>query len=175
MKQTKAMIYISLFACMSALFSQVTLVLPMTPVPINLGVVGAYFAGYLLGPKKGVLSQLVYLMLGAIGLPVFAGFTGGVAILVGPTGGFLFGYIAIAFVVGYLSMKKTSMIWLPFILLAGLLTCYMMGTIWLMLVLQVSLLKALMLSVLPFILIDVLKILIVTPILYRLQKLVVLR
>lgn len=170
MNKTKDMIYISICASITVIVSQITIVLPLTPVPMNLGVVGGYIAGMLLGPKKGALSQLIYLLLGAIGLPVFAHFSGGVSILVGPTGGFLFGYIAIAYIVGGLTNKKSTLTRTVIALTLGLLACYLMGLVWIMIVLNIGLIQAFVMSILPFIAADIIKILIVAPILQRLNK-----
>lgn len=79
------------------------LVVPLWPVPITGQTFGVLLVGAILGSKRGALALLTYLAQGAIGLPVFAGGTGGIARFMGPTGGYLIGFIIAAFVVGWLS------------------------------------------------------------------------
>ena len=97
-RTVKTMIYCALFAALTAVCSQ--LAIPIQPVPINLALLSVYIAGGLLGGGMGAASQAVFLLIGAVGVPVFAGFRGGVQALVGPTGGYLIGYAAAAFVTG---------------------------------------------------------------------------
>ena len=74
--------------------------LPLYPVPITLQTLFAYLSGAVLGPWLGAASQIIYILLGAIGLPVFAGGRAGLATLLGPTGGYLFGFVAASFAIG---------------------------------------------------------------------------
>ena len=84
----------ALLAALTAVLAQ--LQLPIGPVPFNLAVLGAFLAGMLLRPAWAVCSMCVYMALGVIGIPVFAGFLGGPAVLVGKTGGYVLGYVCIA-------------------------------------------------------------------------------
>ena len=90
-----------------------TITIPMQPVPITLGSVGACIAGGKLGFKKGGLTQLLYLLLVLAGLPFTANFKSGVAAFLSPTGGYLFGYVLMAAVTGYcyrlLNAKKSTL------------------------------------------------------------------
>lgn len=88
------------FTAVVAVCSWITVPLPFTQVPINLAILGVLLAGGLLGSKYGVLSLLVYILLGAVGLPVFAGFGAGLGALVGPTGGYIVGYLLCAAISG---------------------------------------------------------------------------
>jgi biotin transport system substrate-specific component len=81
------------------------IVIPLQPVPITGQTFGVLLIGALLGRKRGTLALLTYLAQGGMGLPVFAGGTGGLARLAGPTGGYLIGFVVAAFVVGWLSEK----------------------------------------------------------------------
>lgn len=96
MKSTKiyAIIITALFAALTAVFSQISI--PIGPVPVNLALLAVFTAAGLLSPGRAVLSQVVYLLLGAVGVPVFSGFRGGFAVLAGPTGGYIVGYIVAA-------------------------------------------------------------------------------
>ena len=91
-----------LFAALTAICSWISIPLGFTPIPMNLATLAVFLAGGLLGPKYGPVSITVYALAGAVGIPVFAGFRGGFSVLAGPTGGYIIGYIAAAFVVGLL-------------------------------------------------------------------------
>ncbi len=96
----KGIILCGVFAAVVAVCSWITVPLPFTQVPINLAILGVLLAGGLLGSKYGALSLLVYILLGAVGLPVFAGFGAGLGVLVGPTGGYIVGYLLCAAISG---------------------------------------------------------------------------
>ncbi|MEG2144157.1 MAG: biotin transporter BioY, partial [Oscillospiraceae bacterium] len=87
----RRLILCALFAALTGVCSQILIPLPM--IPINLALFSVHVAGVLLGAKYGSLSMLVYVLLGALGAPVFAGFKGGFGILFGKTGGYIIGYI----------------------------------------------------------------------------------
>lgn len=151
--KTKTLILTGLFTALTAIGSMISIPLPFSPVPINLATLSVFLAGSLLGAKGGAISQLVYVFLGAIGLPVFHSFTGGLNILVGPTGGYLIGYIVAAYLVGRLTSQKRgnpSTFVLASGFLAGLLACYALGTLWFMFVAGANLWSALLLCVIPF-------------------------
>jgi biotin transport system substrate-specific component len=163
--RTRTQLYIlcGVFAAMTSVCAVIALPLPFTPVPVSLATLGALLAGGILGPKFGALSQVVYILLGAIGLPVFAGFTAGVGVLAGPTGGYIIGYIAIACVVGLLSGRMKSagvraMGVLAVAMVLGMCACYALGTLWFMYLTNTPLLAALGMCVFPFIPGDALKI-----------------
>jgi biotin transport system substrate-specific component len=161
--RTHRFILCGLFAALTAICSVIALPLPFTPVPVALNMLAVYMAGGLIGAKYGALSQVVYLLLGAAGLPVFAGFKSGVGVLAGPTGGYIIGYIAAAFIVGVLCGRLKgsglrAMIALAASMLLGLLACYALGTAWFMYVTNTPLPAALGMCVFPFIPGDALKI-----------------
>ncbi len=95
-------------ACMTGLMAQVVIPLPWTPVPITLQTFAALFAGIVLGRYWGGLSMLIYLAIGLVGVPWFAGMTGGLGIVLGASGGFLIGFILAALVVGHLSDRYAN-------------------------------------------------------------------
>ena len=156
----------ALFAALTAVCTFINIPLPFTPIPINLATMAVFLSGGLLGPKYGALSQIVYIMIGCIGLPIFSNYQGGVGVLVGPTGGYLAGYILGAFVVGILlkvltSNKEKNRTYIPKIVLsciAGMLTYFALGTIWFMNLTNTGLWASLVMCVFPFILGDLLKI-----------------
>lgn len=83
--------------------AQIRIPLPWTPVPITGGTFGVVFAGVLLGNIWGGISMLIYLALGVLGVPAFTGFKSGIGALVGPTGGYLIGFVLAAFFIGYIT------------------------------------------------------------------------
>lgn len=107
--------------------------IPLWPVPITWQTFGVLLVGAVLGRQRGTLSMLAYLSQGALGLPVFAGGAGGVAKLAGPTGGYLFGFVAAAFVVGWLSERGWDRRFLTAAaaMLVGNAVIYVMGLSWL--------------------------------------------
>ncbi|WP_066460044.1 biotin transporter BioY [Anaerotruncus rubiinfantis] len=155
---THDMILCALFAALTALLSQ--LAIPLQPVPINLATLAVFLAGGILGAKYGALSQLVYVLVGAVGAPVFSSFTGGVGILVGPTGGYIAGYIMAALLVGWMTEKfgKTNFVLVSSMLL-GMAVYDLLGTAWFMISTGTGLMQSLALCVVPFLFGDALKIL----------------
>ena len=151
----------ALFAALTAVCSFISIPLPFTPVPVNLATLAVFLAGGLLGHKYGTVSQLVYIALGAAGLPVFHNFTGGLGILAGPTGGYIIGYAAAAFLTGaviHLLKQKDSLPALAGAMLAGLASCYLLGTLWFMISSGSGLYVSLAACVIPFLPGDGLKI-----------------
>lgn len=157
MKQTKTRNYVltALFAALTAVLAQIQL--PLGPVPFNLAVLGAFLAGMLLSPLWASASMGVYLALGLVGVPVFAGFQGGPAVLFGKTGGYVIGYIFIALCTS-LAVQKQAPVWLTALAMAGgLVICYALGTVWFMAVTGAGLAASLSWCVLPFVVPDVAK------------------
>jgi len=89
-----------------ALSAQIVIPLPFTPVPVTGQTLAVLLIGAVLGSARGVLAILTYLAEGALGLPVFAGGKAGLAIIAGPTGGYLIGFVIAAFVTGYLAERR---------------------------------------------------------------------
>lgn len=159
--KTTRLLISALFAALTAVCSFISIPLPFTPVPVNLATLSVFLAGGLLGWKYGAVSQIVYLILGAAGVPVFHNFTGGLGILTGPTGGYIVGYVAAAFLTGWLldhCRRPNSIPILAGSMLAGLCACYFLGTIWFMLLSHSALFPALLACVFPFLPGDALKI-----------------
>ena len=154
MKNTIELIKVAMFASITAILSQI--ILPIGPVPYNLGLLGALLAGMLCCPSTATLSMVAYIFMGIIGLPVFAGFIGGIGVLINSTGGYLLGYILTAFVTSLARNKKWHVTVCAMVL--GLLLCYAFGTMWFMIVSKNNLIASLAYCVIPFILPDVAKI-----------------
>jgi biotin transport system substrate-specific component len=144
---------IALFAAFTALAARVTIPLPFTPVPITLQVMAVLLAGLVLGSKAGAASQLVYLATIAAGLPIDAKALGSAA-LIGPTAGYLIGFVPAAFVAGWLAEKLPATRASRFLAaVAGVGVIYMTGVAWLTPAVG-SLRTAWKLGVAPFILVD---------------------
>jgi biotin transport system substrate-specific component len=146
----RGMVYASMFGAMTAVGALISV--PLQPVPITLQTLFLYLAAALLGGTLGALSQIIYLLLGIMGLPVFSGGKAGLGVLMGPTGGYLIGFIFAAFVIGKLvEMKKNAgFSWLVLSMLAGGCIVYTLGVLQLMVVAQLPPAKAVAAGVLPF-------------------------
>ncbi|WP_258360634.1 biotin transporter BioY [Moorella sulfitireducens (nom. illeg.)] len=159
--RTKDIALIALFAAQVAILAQVAIPLPFSPVPITGQVLGVFLAGAVLGKKKGTLAIIVYLLLGVIGLPVFARGGSGPAVLAGPSGGYLWGFILGVYFMGLILERGQGE---PGYgrLVAGMLAClgvvYCLGTFQLAYILHLNLVKGLLLGVLPYIPLDMAKI-----------------
>lgn len=153
--------YVSIFVALMAICSWISI---PSAVPFTLQTFAVFMAVGLLGGKLGTLAVIVYIILGSIGIPVFAGFTGGIGILFGSTGGYIFGFILTAlsyWLITKIFGRKTWVIVIAMVI--GLLLCYAFGTIWFMFLYArtsgpVSLAAALGWCVIPFIIPDVIKI-----------------
>ena len=140
------------------------LAIPVGAVPITLATFAVYLAGFCLGPWEGTAAVAIYLLLGAVGVPVFSGFRGGVSALVGSTGGYLVGFIVSALLMWALTGFARRNRWTLAVALAvSLLACYAFGTVWFVVVSvragkAMTFGTALSFCVLPYILPDAAKI-----------------
>lgn len=164
--QLRKMTAAAICAAIMAVTSQVYISLPGA-VPQTLQVLFAVFCGILLGPKWGAGSLLLWICMGLAGLPVFTEGKSGLFVLVGPTGGFLIGFVVQAFLGGYL-MKISSIFWRCFAAIASLCFVYLIGLVGFMLSFHyflhkdISLPWALTVAVLPFIPMDIIKVILGT-------------
>ncbi|NCB51860.1 MAG: biotin transporter BioY [Clostridia bacterium] len=167
------MAYIGLFAVLITVCSWLSI---PTTVPFTLQTFAVFCTAGLLGGKRGTLAVLVYILLGAVGLPVFSGFRGGIGALLGTTGGYIIGFLfctAVYWAITKIFGMKTLTISLA--MLAGLLTLYAFGTAWFMFVYarttgEIGLYTALAWCVLPFIIPDLLKMALAIAVIKRLSK-----
>ena len=158
------MVFTALFAaliCVAAPFS-----IQVGPIPISLATFAIYLTGAILGGKRGMVATIVYIMLGAVGLPVFSGFRGGFGVLFGPTGGYIIGYIPLVLITGIfaeMNAKKINRAVITFIgMILATAALYTFGTIWYMIVSGNDLITSLKICVLMFIPGDAIKIACVT-------------
>ena len=160
----RAMCYVGVFAALMAVCSWIAV---PTAVPFTLQTLGVFLSVGLLGGKLGTAAVAVYVLLGAFGLPVFANFSGGIGVLLSNTGGYIIGFIFSALAMWAMERLLASM-------LAGLVICYAFGTAWFMLLYMrtdgpVGLATVLGWCVFPFVVPDLLKILLAMTITARLR------
>lgn len=135
--------------------------IPIGPVPITLTNLVIYITIVLLGTKLTTVSYIVYLLIGLVGVPVFSGFTGGVAKLAGPTGGYLIGFIFMIIIGGIIYEKfGSNNIIAGLGLFAGLVVAYIFGTVWFVHQMDYTYSAALSVCVWPFVPFDIIKIVI---------------
>lgn len=128
-RNTKNLTFMALFAAVIAVCAQITVPMP-SGVAFTLQTFAVALCGYLLGPAYGTLSVLVYLLLGAVGAPVFSAFHGGFHVLAGKTGGYLWGFLPMAALCGMAARGKGRWKILPYFWgVPGLLLCHLFGTL----------------------------------------------
>ena len=160
---TRKLTRCALFAAMMALCAWIGI--PLGHTVFTMQTFGVLLALGILGGKRGTISILCYLLLGAAGLPVFSGFRGGIGAILGPTGGYLWGFLATGLV--FWLLEKWSR---PAAMVAGLIVCYACGTIWYMTYTGGALAAVLAQTVLPYLIPDALKLVLALRLTKRLKK-----
>ena len=163
------MVYIAVFAVLIAICSWISI---PTTVPFTLQTFAVFLTVGVLGGKRGSMAVLIYILLGAIGIPVFAGFSGGLVTLLGNTGGYIIGFLFSALVMWLMEKllgKKTWVLAVSMVL--GLVVCYAVGTVWFMVVYTQKIATVLSLCVIPFIIPDLIKIALALGLSKRLSRL----
>ena len=170
------MVLVAVFTALIAVCSWITIPAIAGQVPFTLQTFAVFVTAGVLGAKRGVLSVFVYILLGLIGVPVFAGFAGGLSVVAGPTGGYIVGFVFTALIVGavmYVVKGKnetTKLIVSVIAMILGDLACFAVGTIWFMAVTGTNLAGSLALCVIPFIIPDLVKIIVAAIVVNRLKK-----
>ena len=155
--QIRMMVFASLLAALMATGAYLSI--PVGPVPIVLQNMFVFLAGLLLGSRWGLASVAVYLLAGICGLPVFAGGMGGIGRIIGPTGGYLVGYLPAVFIIGYISEKSAGRIVYDILaMICGTAVLYACGVTWLKVLTGMTLSKTLVAGMYPFLIGDALKI-----------------
>lgn len=132
---------------------------PAGAIPISLSTFAVYIVSCTVPKKYSVPAVAVYILLGAVGLPVFSSFTGGIQSLAGYTGGYIIGYIPCTFLIGLFTDKYPDRkIVYPLSLIAGTVMCYLFGTLWYMHKAEIGFVNAAAVCILPFIVGDIIKI-----------------
>ena len=141
------------------------------PIPLSFGSLAVYIAACLISKWHGIAAVVVFILLGAFGVPVFTNFTGGFHKIVGATGGYIIGYIPCALVIGLMVDALEKHIWAyPVAMVAGTAALYACGTAWYMIQSGVSLSAALMACVVPFLIGDAIKIVAATALCFPLRR-----
>ena len=162
-ESVRDILYIAVFAAIIAVLAQVSIPLP-AGVPLTLQTLAVPLAGMILGKRRGTIATVIYVLLGAVGVPVFANLSGGLGIVLGMTGGFIISFPLMAYLAGY-GMETASRssgiraqipMWAG--LVSGALINYAVGTVWFMIIAHTDLTAALMGCVVPFIPTAILKI-----------------
>lgn len=165
----KDMVFTAMFTALIAVCS--ILSIPVGEVPITLQTFAVCLAAAMLGWKRGTLSVFIYLLLGAVGVPVFGGMTGGLGILAGPTGGYLIGFLPAALIIGFAAQKwQRKALPLTLAMVLGAIVWDTVGTAWFMVVTGMPLGESLMLCVVPFLIPDGVKIALAILLANRLSK-----
>ena len=172
--KTLDLVYIAMFAVIIAVCSWIAI---PTTIPFTLQTFGIFITMGMLGGKRGFFSVLIYILLGVIGIPVFAEFTSGPGVILLPSGGYLIGFIFTALVMWGMEKLSKKKWMLPLSMVVGLIVCYTFGTVWFMILYAktaeaVSLWTALMWCVIPFILPDAIKISLAVIICNRFKKVI---
>ena len=155
--QLRMMVFASLSAALMAVGAY--LAVPIGPVPIVMQNMFVFLAGLLLGARWGLAGVGVYLLAGACGLPVFAGGLGGIGRIVGPTGGYLIGYLPAVFITGYISARGSARIGNDILaMICGTIVLYACGITWLKILTNMTWTKTLTVGMFPFLIGDALKI-----------------
>ncbi|MBU3804230.1 MAG: biotin transporter BioY [Candidatus Cellulosilyticum pullistercoris] len=169
----KDIAYISLFTALIAICSWISI---PTTVPFTMQTFAIFVAVGALGIRRGTLSIMIYLLLGAIGVPVFAGFSAGLGVLIGNTGGYLIGFVFSAIVTGTIIYYFGNKFWVMLLaMILGLVVCYIFGTAWFIYFYArtsgaIGVMTALTWCVFPFIIPDIMKIVLAIVVVKRVEK-----
>ena len=169
------LVYVAIGAALIAICSWISI---PTAVPFTLQTFAVFFVLLLLGGERGTIATLIYVLLGAVGVPVFAGFTGGIGILFGSTGGYIIGFLFIGLIYILFTKFLTKNIAIKIAaLVLGLAVCYAFGTVWFMHVYmqntgEVGLLTVLGWCVFPFIIPDLLKLVLAVIVAKRIEPVI---
>lgn len=172
---TQDITYIGLFTVLIAICSWISI---PTTVPFTLQTLGVFLTIGLLGGKRGTISIIIYIVLGAVGLPLFAGFSGGVGIIMGNTGGYILGFLFTGLIMWAIEkLFGNSYLTLTVSMVIGLIVCYAVGTLWFITVYtqntgSIGVISVLGLCVFPFIIPDLIKIIVALYLTKRLKKVI---
>lgn len=153
--QVHALLLSALMVALISVLSQIAIPLPL--VPINLALLAVFLTGFILPQRWALIAVGAYLLMGALGLPVFSGLRGGPQALFGNTGGYLLGYFLSVAVIALMRHQASNFIQRVLLCLLALLACYVPGTLWLSFLTGRTIAQVLPLAVFPFILGDLIK------------------
>ena len=156
----RKMAIIALMTAVLCILAPISIPLFISPVPISLGVLAIYLTAYVLSPLDATISVIIFILLGTFGLPVFSGYSGGLSKLVGPTGGYIIGFLFTVYISSLFIHMKKGIIFDVIGMITGLVLCYILGTIWFSYQQGKGFIASLLLCVVPFLIGDAIKIIV---------------
>ena len=154
------MAIIALMTAVLCILAPISIPIFISPVPVSLGVLAVYLAAYVLSPVDALVSVIIFILLGTFGLPVFSGYSGGLSKLVGPTGGYIIGFLFTVYISSLFIHMKKGIIYDVSGMITGLALCYILGTIWFSYQQGKGFIASLLLCVVPFLIGDAIKIIV---------------
>ena len=154
------MAIIALMTAVLCILAPISIPVFISPVPISLGVLAVYLTAYVLSPLDATISVIIFILLGTFGLPVFSGYSGGLSKLVGPTGGYIIGFLFTVYISSLFIHMKKGIIFDVIGMITGLVLCYILGTIWFSYQQGKGFIASLLLCVVPFLIGDAIKIIV---------------
>lgn len=154
------MAIIALMTAVLCILAPISMPVFISPVPISLGVLAVYLTAYVLSPLDATISVIIFILLGTFGLPVFSGYSGGLSKLVGPTGGYIIGFLFTVYISSLFIHMKKGIIFDVIGMITGLALCYILGTIWFSYQQGKGFIASLLLCVVPFLIGDAIKIIV---------------
>lgn len=158
----KEMALISLMTAVLCILAPISIPIFITPVPVSLGILAVYFTAYVLSPVQSLISVGLFLLLGLVGLPVFSGYSGGLGKIIGPTGGYIVGFLFTVYISSLFIHLRKGRLFDILGMILGLVFCYIPGTIWFSYQQGKGFVASLMLCVVPFLIGDAVKIIVST-------------
>ena len=156
----RKMAIIALMTAVLCILAPISIPVFISPVPISLGVLAVYLTAYVLSPLDATISVIIFILLGTFGLPVFSGYSGGLSKLVGPTGGYIIGFLFTVYISSLFIHMKKGIIFDVIGMITGLALCYILGTIWFSYQQGKGFIASLLLCVVPFLIGDAIKIIV---------------
>ena len=154
------MAIIALMTAVLCILAPISIPVFISPVPVSLGVLAVYLTAYVLSPVDSLISVIIFILLGTFGLPVFSGYSGGLSKLVGPTGGYIIGFLFTVYISSLFIHMKKGIIFDVIGMITGLAICYILGTIWFSYQQGKGFIASLLLCVVPFLIGDAVKIIV---------------
>lgn len=154
------MAIIALMTAVLCILAPISIPVFISPVPVSLGVLAVYLTAYVLSPLDATISVIIFILLGTFGLPVFSGYSGGLSKLVGPTGGYIIGFLFTVYISSLFIHMKKGIIFDVIGMITGLALCYILGTIWFSYQQGKGFIASLLLCVVPFLIGDAIKIIV---------------
>lgn len=154
------MAIIALMTAVLCILAPISIPVFISPVPISLGVLAVYLTAYVLSPLDATISVIIFILLGTFGLPVFSEYSGGLSKLVGPTGGYIIGFLFTVYISSLFIHMKKGIIFDVIGMITGLALCYILGTIWFSYQQGKGFIASLLLCVVPFLIGDAIKIIV---------------